>query len=305
MNGRKFVARVTLVFAGGVSILLLIDKPAFHNTISNYLSPDTFKTLLQFVLVTLGGGIVFLYLNIVKEEDEKRVADDALKRDLIKDLDKLYRETKHIRWTLKAYCIERPDTAIVVDRKLFEDKLDKLADVQISVEHAREQLEYSDHLFSSEECDKLSSAINYAARFLRGVYRDFQTHKTIIEDNLLVIPQTCANLYDFLSPFTIPDPINTEFTRMRNKKTNMEERWTAFDTVRKSGRRYKIVAEECFKLAASQIDSNLLTPKLRKPSSKRAGTKISLLVSRIVSSRRSRTVNASDSAAGIDPSPGD
>ena len=143
MDRRKLIARITLVLSTVLSLALLADNPLFEGKISTFLSPETFKTLLQFVLVTLGGGIVFLYLNIVKDEEERQEKENSLKRDLIGELDRLYRDAKHVRRTLQSYCEYLGDInnndhnepyRITIGRKLCEDKLDKLDEIQISVE---------------------------------------------------------------------------------------------------------------------------------------------------------------------------
>jgi hypothetical protein len=72
------------------------------------------------------------------------------------------------------------------------------------------------------------------------------------------------NLYDFLSSGKLPKNTRNNLQVMRDKKLPLKQRWRAFNDISKKGDQvsegekqrywYRVVAEECLKLAAAEIE---------------------------------------------------
>ncbi|WP_207768020.1 hypothetical protein, partial [Methylobacterium frigidaeris] len=69
---RRETAIAVIVAAAFLSLMLLMDKSILNSFIKNTVGEDAFRTIIQFSFVTLLGGAIFLYFNIIKEENEKR-----------------------------------------------------------------------------------------------------------------------------------------------------------------------------------------------------------------------------------------
>ena len=281
MDRRKAIAVGTAIFTAVISFILGLNRPVFHDALTDFLGSEVFTNVLQFFLVALLGGLIFLYISILKdaeekrndilkEEAEKRYHENSLRRELARGLDKFYRDTKHVRRALNAHRRKGfGDTNVVVNEQLWVDKLDKLDEIQVSLEHARKTLASSTHLFAKGQCETLASAIQYYARFLQSVFRDFQVLKTATRDDgcILISPDKSHNLHDFLSSVKLPNNIRDNLQDMRDKKLPLKQRWKAFNDISKKGSQvsegekrrywYRVVAEECLKLAAAEIEMAL------------------------------------------------
>ena len=95
---RKSLVIITFVVGVALCFALLV----FRKFLYEYIGEESFKTALQFSLVTILGGATFLYFNILKDDEEKRQLYISTKHDLVREIDSLYRSTKHIKRTLRS-----------------------------------------------------------------------------------------------------------------------------------------------------------------------------------------------------------
>jgi hypothetical protein len=279
---RKLIAIVILLVALVLSTILLIDNTFFNERIKNFVGDEAFKAVLQFSFVTMLGGALFVYLNIVKDEEvnrELRNKDEEVSRelrnsdkgDLAKEIDKLYRSTKHIKRTLRSRSV-KDGNVMYISEEFFEKNLDELDKIQIAIEQNREIIKVRIDLFDDAKRKRLVSALNYAARYLHDVFQDFEKNRVSFNDGRYIISDQSRNIQDFLSSKPLPNELPNDreipkeisyyLTFMKNDDISNVEKWAAFDEIlriRKSsndGKRYKAVAEECFSLAATELKSS-------------------------------------------------
>ncbi|WP_238190614.1 hypothetical protein [Methylobacterium frigidaeris] len=111
---RRETAIAVIVAAAFLSLMLLMDKSILNSFIKNTVGEDAFRTIIQFSFVTLLGGAIFLYFNIIKEENEKRekmMAEELEKQEQQRKLGGRAACLSRGIWQLKsASCTAQPST---------------------------------------------------------------------------------------------------------------------------------------------------------------------------------------------------
>jgi hypothetical protein len=260
---------IVLVIAAAFSLAFLFDHCLFGDRISTWLGSDLFKIVAQFLFVTLLGGIVFVLLKTLSEEAQKREARQAAKRDLAKETDGLYRSVKHVKRMLRTQMRLERDV-IRIPKGEFEERMEELDKLQISIEQVVVAVSGRTDLMSDEVRERIYRAVRYAARYLHDVVQEFEQEKedehgtAKLDDEFYVIDENCVMLRDFLTRVEVPSKVALELGKMKDREDDESwdgERWKAFATISDlrgktsddKRTRYRVVAQECFAMAVREL----------------------------------------------------
>lgn len=264
---------------------------------------EALKLLLQFGLLTAGGGLLLAYLN-KRRDDDVRITEDqrrtrevqlagqtahrewlAVRRtvlqELIIELGDAHRRLKVIKRQMRAQLrrevgepiennVAAPSFSLRADA--FERAMDGLLNAQIAAEEVRDRVGVRGDLLDKSRLDRVRKALRYGARYFHDVYQDYE--RCLVERNgdLYTISTVCQNLTNFLIAKSLPaqldrvhlDELERQFRVMRNDDRTLEQRHAALDrieTLREQDpqrRRYRVVATECFSLAADEMRDALV-----------------------------------------------
>ena len=256
------------------------------------------KLLLQFGLVTAGGGLLLAYLNKRRDDDvrimedqrrtqELRIAEQtahserlavrrAVLQELIIELGDAHRRLKVIKRQMRAQLLREggepsgseiapPSFSLRADA--FERAMDGLLNAQIAAEEVRDRIGVRGDLLDKSQIDRLRKALRYGARYFHDVYQDYERCLVVRKGDLYTISAACQNLTNFLIAKSLPaqldrlhlDDLERQFRVMRNDDRTLEQRHAALDRIEAlreqdpQRRRYRVVATECFSLAADEM----------------------------------------------------
>jgi hypothetical protein len=257
---RRAYANLVLVAAIALCLLVLLDNRVFGGAVASFLGEKVFSSVVQFALITLLGGVVTLFVGLLKDDEEARAKQRERERQILADLDKAYRSTQPIRRVLRSRSQKTSD-GLEIPIEFFEKNLDELNHVQLSLEQLRNLGLTEVDALHGDRASNVRRAIRYSARYLHDVFQDFEQSRVDRTPPNYVITARCTNLCDFVGPVEVPVDIANEFDVMTDDKKTLNDRWQAFNKInskRKSdpnGRRYKPIAEECFALVQAELSA--------------------------------------------------
>nr|WP_315381387.1 hypothetical protein [uncultured Sphingomonas sp.] len=259
---------------------------------------EALKAVLQFGLVTSGGGLLLAYLN-KRRDDEARAAaerqreidqraaeqlacrqrNDARRADLqelIIELGDAHRRLKIVKRQMRAQLLRADPTSqhelappLDVRADAFERAMEALLNAQIAAEEVRDRISLRDDLLSNDQILQVRSALKYGARYFHDVYQDYERCLVLRQEATYSIGPSCINLINFLTakgpPIHLAPGIAAElevqFLVLKNDDRNLAQRHDALAKIEKlrredpERRRYRVVATECFALAADELRS--------------------------------------------------
>ena len=288
--------RLLVIFAAAT--LCLVSVLAFFAFAWDFQDPrdryriEALKIVFQFLLVTLGGGLIFFYLNYRRDRDQaelkerqeqlaKLAARRAELQELLMQLGDAHRRLKVVKRQMRAQ-IYRMDSAgeprppFRMRGDAFERAMDALLCAQIAAEEVRDIVAIRTHLLPPCEIIKVRRVLRYGARYFHDVYQDYERCLVQRDGEEYVITADCRNLVNFLFARTPPsnlpegngEQLKEEFEKMKDDARSLPARHVALERIeelRKEDpfkRRYRIVATECFALAGDEIRA-AMCPGLR------------------------------------------
>src|SRR5271163_1636426 len=123
-------------------------------------SPDTAHAagigtiLLQFFLVTIVGGFLTFLFQILRDRASKYESVRAAKRELIKEIDDLYRSSKQVKRMIRSRMREDSDQTFVKSG-FFENQMEALSKVQLSLEQGRQIIRVRNDFFNNEKQNRI------------------------------------------------------------------------------------------------------------------------------------------------------
>jgi hypothetical protein len=294
LSGRLWVGiAVTLALAA----ILLADERLLAKRIQHGIGKEPFKLLLQFLLITVAGGAVLALVNTRKEEDardearrkdqdardearrkdedarrEARAKDEDARREartkaiqsLSRELSEAYRSMKESRRRLRSRLVRSDPKRLHSKRDDFEACMDELLAAQIALEQVEDNIEISSGLFGTEQFNRISAALHYAARYLHDVFENFEKECVGREKDSYVIAERCRNLRDFLGEplddADFCDSVKELYDQYREKSRPPEKRHDVLLEIEKlrqkserGGYRYRKIAFECIRSASREL----------------------------------------------------
>lgn len=263
----EYVAVAATIVALSAAVVLVLDKPVLSGSIRESLGVEVYQLLLQFLLVTVTGGMFFLFFDLYKE---RRARNDLLARetvsnrerlallrlDFLNETDGLYRGSKHAKRLLRAY-VNGGDRD--VDRDAFERILAEIGDIQTGIENKRETVKARSDLFDSSTRNRLVQAFEYCATYLHDVYEDFESGRVKRTASGYGIDPACTMIRDFIGREELSgelkrltDEIDDDCRSLADRAGDLER---LFDGTF-GAERYRLrrpVAEACFRLSLDLI----------------------------------------------------
>jgi len=223
------------------------------------------EVYLQFVLGTVVAGSFVAYLQSRKEKRAKREAIHASIRNLIQQVDELYRSSKQVKRAIRSR-IRETNGEWRVAAPYFQDRMDELSRIQLSLEQCWQSIRTRDDLFLSDRCERIHREIEYAETYLHAVVEEFEKREVVLEAGEYVISEDRVMLRDFLGTRWLPKELEPLFEKME-KGTTATARYNAWTQVvaearrmntsaantAKRQRRYKSVSDECLLLVLREM----------------------------------------------------
>lgn len=245
------VAVVALAFAAP----LVLDKIAFDGKIrDNLLGEDAFKQVLQFLMVTVLGGLLFFGLNARKEKQARRDARLVKLQALDDKLGEAYRQIKSSKRRLRSR-LDRTNREVPrIAKSEFEECMDQLLATQIAIEEVQDVIATRRDLIDQVVMKRIDKSLRYVARYLHDVFEDFEKARIMREPDSYVLTDDAQNLRDFLLKSTEDHGTTNERQILEDEHRPFSERHDALDRIgrlrtARSGR----VAMACVRLTSSEL----------------------------------------------------
>jgi hypothetical protein len=177
-----------------------IKRPRGHDT-----DLETYKLVMQFALVTLVGGAVFLVFAILRHREERRLARYAALQTLDREVDGAYRALKKAKRMLRAACGGAIAPPYSISKKKFESLMEEFLDAELEVELLLQHIAARDDLLSESEIDTVTENLDRAKIYYHDIYEDYEYGKVPLRGGNYVVGESAARLAAFLKP-TTPTP---------------------------------------------------------------------------------------------------
>ncbi|MBB3695167.1 hypothetical protein [Sphingomonas sp. BK580] len=275
--GSAALAIATAVLAG---MLLSGDKN---------MQLEALKVVMQFLLVTVIGGIMLALLQRQRDADARRLEASREKeryrngvaeglQALFDEVGDAYRALKVVKRKLRSQLLldgRNSDGSAAppyrIRSAVFEASMDELLRAQVAAEDVRHRLSVRTDLLDLKGIEKARMALRYGARYFHDVYQDFERCAVVRDGEYYVVTDACRNLSDFLTSRSLPSDLPEEsrarlqacILKLRTSNDLAERHATLLEIeeLRRLDlpfkRRYRAVATEAFGLAGAELGSAL------------------------------------------------
>ena len=213
---------------------------------------------------------LFLF-QVFRDRASKRETLQTAKRELIKQVDELYRSSKQIKRMIRSRGTEGND-AFVIKAEFFADRMDDLSQTQFSLETSRQIIRTRWDLFTPDRQKRILFAIGYAESYIHDVVEEFEKRCVHLCDDAYKITRECIMINDFIGPRSLPDSVSGDFEVMEDGETP-EARYAALRRIvslTRSGlteieinnRRYKSIFDECLRIALDEMRVSLMKSRM-------------------------------------------
>jgi hypothetical protein len=249
---------------------------------SDHLREEASKIILQFLLVTVVGGLLVAFLAMRrdlillresrgKQMEHSRAADAVVLQEFIAELGNTVRSLKIVKRRMRSQLSQferdnsgRPVLPVSIKDNVFEKCMDDLLTSQISAEDIRDRITIRTDLLGTQQSKRLKLVMRYAARYFHDVYQDYEHCKTARDSDYIIIDGSCGNISDFLVgrefPTDLPEAtrnaLEEKLKIFRDGEKTVDERYEAFRDIEAmrfkdipKKRRYRAIAAGCFSLA--------------------------------------------------------
>lgn len=242
---------------------------------------EVIKLGLQFVLVTIAGGIVLGFVNARKDQDAREHLKDAAVRDMVGHVLAVHGKFKTVKRRLRSRIAggcapgeRRRMPPYRIPAADFEKAMEDLLAAQIEAEQVRDSVRARDDLLSSRRIERLRRALDYAARYYHDVYLEYED--CVIrrgDDGHYEVNEGCPNIVDFVgrSAWSHEGPservtmMDADLELLGDEEEAIELRYEAleaFEAIAKApphgtGRRYRIVATLAIVLASTDLQRSV------------------------------------------------
>jgi len=236
---------------------------------------EAYKLILQFLLVTVLGGLLLAFLNTRREDDQRVAARLLALQEFVVELGDSYRRLKVVKRRMRSQLlIDDVDADGVVRlplrirEKAFETAMDELLAAQIAAEEVRDRIGVRSDILPEAMIRRIREALRYSSRYFHDVYQDYEWCKVRREGEFVIIGEECKNMASFLlvksAPLDLPKKHQARLTALvetlRDDAAGLDARFTALEEIEKlrqrdlpHKRRYRVVATEGFDLSAGEL----------------------------------------------------
>lgn len=203
---RRKLIRVAIVL--GLLAVLLVWAEARYGSISGALGIETYKLVLQFFMITAGGGAFLAIVNNAQSVASRRQERAASVQALDRELDAAYRALKKVKRRLRAHFrINGGEPAYAgesgagaerkIPQAIFEKAMDDLLDAQLRLETICDHIGQRDDILQPARLARMKGPLRYASRYYHDVYEDFEKGRVRLEDGHYALGDA-FNLNDYL-----------------------------------------------------------------------------------------------------------
>jgi hypothetical protein len=221
---------------------------------------------LNFLLITVVGGIFTFWLSALRDSKSRQEYTLSALRDLIKQVDDLYRSTKQIKRMIRSR-LRVIAGGHEIEGAFFVSRMDELSNTQLKLEQVRNAVRTRVDVFDGDRKRRVLKEIEYAEKYLNDVVEEFENRRVCWEGSACRILPSCKMLTDFLGERWMPEEIRQEFAIMEDASTSME-RFSAFQSIVAKMRaadsdclRRKTISDECLLLALREMRDIILERK--------------------------------------------
>ena len=265
-----------IAIAVAFSALMLADKSLLNNRIYNAIGLEPFKLVLQFLLITVAGGLVVALIGARKDEDvradEDRKEQEARYEARVKaiqsldsELSEAYRLIKQSRRRLRSRC---DPTTMQSKENDFESCMDELLASQDALEEVEDNIEIRKSLIGVERYARVAPALHYAVRYLHDVFEDFEKGTVGRVAGGYEINALCINLRDFLdgsrSTPHFAGQVSDLYEEYKKKEQSLDQRHATLGKIvslyeerkrrkPKEDYRYQKIAFQCIRTVALEL----------------------------------------------------
>jgi len=231
------------------------------------------ETLLQFGLITVVGGLFTFVLSLLRDNISKNESSLSVLRDLIKQVDDLYRSTKQNKRMIRSRAKESSE-GFEIKAAFFAAQMDDLSTTQLKLEQVCNIVRTRIDLFDEQRKTRILDEIGYAEKYINSVVEEFERRIVYRNDAICRITTSCKMLNDFLGVRWRPLEINKTVSQMGNAHTSTD-RYKAFrsiadyekskwvtdkgksitdnDETRLGCRRHRTISDKCMLLAIREM----------------------------------------------------
>ncbi|WP_380879551.1 hypothetical protein [Sphingomonas sp. DBB INV C78] len=247
---------------------------------------EAVKLLLQFFLITGVGAVLVAALAFRRDNEslqEQRRKDAETKRlacikalqDLDAQLGRSYRELKAVKRNLRALLIDaerdakgRAGPPYLFPTEGFRKCMAELMTAQIRLEDIRGVIQVQKDLLDDDTIDRLRDRLRYATRFFHDVHEDVERGKVAFDGSSCRVTAQAANIDSLLNSRALPSDLPEEVKgaikqylkdvskggiSLEVQHRQLEEIERLRNETDPKHRRFRAIADDCFALAAAEI----------------------------------------------------
>lgn len=200
-----------IAYAAGAAALLIILAGwfLFAPPPEEPVKLEIYKLLLQFSLITAGGGALLALVGDARERGGRRQDRAAAIQSLDRELDRAYRELKRTKRRFRAHLAKAdgPEleavapgapAALRIPREIFEKGMDDLLKAQLELETICEHIRQRDDILDADRLKRMRRPLRYATRYYHDVHEDFETGRVRADGKGDYIVPPASNVADYL-----------------------------------------------------------------------------------------------------------
>ncbi len=269
--------RKALLVAALVPVAFVIVAIYYWARLKIALGPDGRELLMQFLVVTTGGGILLALITNAREEHARRQDWAAMIQALDRELDRAYRTLKKTRRRLRAFAESDPPCSTPIPpfrlpAGVLEAEMADFLHAQLELEGICDHLGQRNDIISPTRIARMKPVLHYASRYYYDVHEDFE-RKRLVRSGKFYDSTKAYNLNDYLASAKLgksqmPSEMTTHLDQLSNDRLSLDARAAALEAllevspyeptdpgmpVSKGRRRFGKVAGACFDLISDEL----------------------------------------------------
>jgi len=193
----RVIAPLAFVFLLS-GVLVGSDAALFGCAISRKLGQDSYRILLQFLLITGAGGLLLALLALYRARLEKRAERVAAIQSLDRELDEAYRTLKGVKRKLRAFRIDHESGRLQFRKADFREAMKDLLEGQLKLEVIGQHISGRTDLFDSELLKRIGEKLHYAERYYANVYEAFENGEVTLKGAIYTVPDDVLVIRDLM-----------------------------------------------------------------------------------------------------------
>jgi hypothetical protein len=198
---------------------------------------EVYKLLLQFFLITGGGGVLLTVVGNLRDEAVRRQARAAGISELDRELDRAYRRLSKAQRSLRAHSARAgaEGSAWRVPRTAFERAMEELLEAQLQLEVICDHIGQRDDVLFPWRLERMKAPLGYASRYYQDVHEDFEGGHVRLDGDDYDLG-AAPNLTDFLrsrgdAPPLRPAAVAEAMVVLADSSRTIDARWRALRTL--------------------------------------------------------------------------